>query len=98
MLALLPGLSSQDIRNFENREPKNSTTLSRKIWELQDKNIGYELKWKILQNSKPYHPGSSWCQLCLAEIYLIIFKPEEATLNDKSEFMNKCRHSNRFIL
>ena len=85
-------------RNFENINPKNSTTLSRKIWKLKDKNINYEVKWKILQQAKPYQPGSRQCQLCLAEIYFILFKPEESTLNDRSELMGKCRHSNKFKL
>ena len=73
---------TEHYRNFQNRNPKNSTTLSRKIWNLQDKNINYELKWKILQNAKPYMPGSRQCQLCVAEIHFILFQPEEASLND----------------
>ena len=89
---------TEHLRNFENREPKNSTSLSKKVWSLQDKNINFELKWKILQAAKPYHPGSRQCQLCLAEIYIILFQPQEATLNDKSEVMGKCRHSNKFKL
>ena len=85
-------------RNFENRNPKNSTSLSRTIWKLNDKNTDYELKWKILQKCKPYKPGSAECRLCLSEILVIIFQPEEATLNSKSEIMGKCRHSNKFKL
>ena len=85
-------------RNFENRNVKNSTSLSRKIWYLQDRNLNFEIKWKILQMSKPYQAGSRQCYLCLSEIFYIIFKPEEATLNDKSEMMGKCRHSNKFKL
>ena len=88
----------EHLTNFENRNPKNSTSLSRKIWNFKDQNINYELKWKILQNAKPYQPGRRHCQLCLTEIYFILFKPAEATLNDKSELMGKCRHSNKFKL
>ena len=85
-------------RNFDNRNPKNSTSLSRKIWNLRDRNLNFEIKWKIMQSAKQYRPGSRHCYLCLSEIYYIIFQPEEATLNDKSEVMIKCRHSNKFKL
>ena len=85
-------------RNFENRNQKNATSLSRKIWMLQDKNINYEVKWKILQNSKPYQPGSRHCYLCLSEIHFILFQPQEATLNDRNETLNKFRHFNKFKL
>ena len=84
--------------NFENRNPKNSTSLSRKIWKLDDTHTNYEIKWKILQQCRPYKPGSSECRLCLNEILVILFQPEEATLNSKSEIMGKCRHTNKFKL
>ena len=61
-------------RNFHNREKRNSTTLSRKIWCLRDQNIKYELNWEILQKSKPYQPGNSCCHMCLADIYFILFQ------------------------
>ena len=76
----------------------NSTTLSRKVWKLKDQNQNFELKWKILSQAKPYQSGDSCCQLCLAEIFIILFQPEEATLNARSEIFNKCRHSNKFKL
>ena len=75
-------------RNFENRNPKNSTSLSRRIWSLKDRNVNLEIKWKVLQNAKPYQPGSRHCYLCLSEIYYIIFQTEEATLNHRSEVLN----------
>ena len=89
---------TEHYRNFQNRNPKNSTVLSRKIWDLEDRNVNFEIKWKILQNIKPYKPGSGECRLCLTEIYIIIFQPSEATLNSKNEIMGKCRHTNKFKL
>ena len=38
---------TEHYRNFENMNPKNSTSLIRKIWELEDKNVNFEMKWKI---------------------------------------------------
>ena len=74
------------------------TKLSEKIWSLEDSGEDFELKWEILQRAKPYQAGSDDCQLCLTEIHYIIFHPEEANLNSRSEFMNKCRHKNKFLL
>ena len=89
---------TEHYRNFENGNPKNSTSLSRKVWELEDRNLGFEINWRILRNCKTYKPGSEECQLCLSEIYIILFQPDEATLNSKNEIMGKCRHTNKFKL
>ena len=66
---------SQHESSFRSRNPNNKTNLSVKIWELEDNNINFELKWEIVQNAKPYHSGHDDCQLCLSEIYIIIFQP-----------------------
>ena len=89
---------TQHLSNFRTRNPKNKTKLSEKIWSLEDRDIDFQVKWEILQRSKPYHQGSGECQLCLAEIYHIIFHPEESDLNSRNEFMNKCRHKNKYFL
>ena len=81
--------------NFRTRNRKNMTSLSEKVWELEDKSINFEIKWEILQRAKPYQPGREDCQLCLAEIHYILFKPQEADLNSRKEFMNKWRHKNK---
>ena len=86
------------LSNFRTRNRKNKTTLSEKIWDLEDRSIDFEIKWEILQRAKPYQPGSEDCHLCLTEVYYILFKPQEADLNSRLEFMNKCRHSNKFKL
>ena len=82
----------EHLTNFETRNKKNSTKLSRKIWDLQDKNKIYEIKWKILQQSKPYYAGGKECRLCLEENGIILFQPEKASLNSRTEIFNKCRH------
>ena len=88
----------EHLTNFETRNKKNSTKLSRKIWDLQDKNKVFEIKWQILQNSKPYNAGGKECRLCLEEIGIILFQPEKASLNSRTEIFNKCRHMNKFKL
>ena len=74
--------------NFRTRNRKNKTKLSEKIWELEDNLEDYELKWEIMTRAKPYHSGSDDCQLCLTEIYYILYHPEQAHLNSRNEFMN----------
>ena len=88
----------EHIRSFEIRKLKNSTTLSKKIWDLKERRLPFELTWKILKKAKPYQSGDAHCQLCLTEICIILFKPEEASLNSRTEVFNKCRHSNKFKL
>ena len=80
--------------NFRTRNRKNKTSLSVKIWELEDRDINFEIKWEILQRAKPYQAGSDDCQLRLIEIHYIIFHPEEANLNSRTEFLYMCRHKN----
>ena len=63
--------------NFRTRNKKNKTNLSEKIWKLEDEGVDFQLRWEILQRAKPYQSGSEDCQLCLAEIFYIVFQPEE---------------------
>ena len=85
-------------RSFEDYKSKSSTKLSKKIWKLKDQDKNYELKWEILRSAKPYSSGDTECRLCLAEILIILFQPEKASLNSRSEMFNKCRHKNKFKL
>ena len=83
--------------NIRNRDEKG-TKLSKYIWELKNQNIGYELKWKYLAKSSSYNPSSGKCNLCIKEIYFIMFKKENCTLNSRSEFFNPCPHRRKFKL
>ena len=64
--------------NFESRNAKNSTKLSKKIWKLQDQQKNYEINWEIIRKVKPYNAGNSECGFCLMWIYIILFQPEKA--------------------
>ena len=84
--------------SFRVHDPRNSTTLSKKVKELQRKHISFDISWKILENAKSYTSGSDKCRLCLLEIYHILFLPADGSLNSRNEFLNKCRHKNKFKL
>ena len=79
--------------SFRHQIKRNDTTLSQHIWELTDKNINYNIKWKILARKHPYNPASKTCHLCLEEKYTILFKDHKiASLNHRKEIFNTCRH------
>ena len=81
---------------------KNGTTLSKYIWTLKDPDdcnlepcpnkMEYEIKWKILARASGYNPITGLCRLCLKECYFLLFKPETASLNRRSEIYTPCKH------
>ena len=89
---------SKHLSSFRIHDPRNSTSLSKKVLELQRKHILFDVNWKIMQTASPYKAGSSECRLCITEIFYILFHPAEATLNSRQELTNKCRHQNKFKL
>ena len=82
--------------DFRTPAHKSSTSLSSHIWSLKDQNLNFDVKWKVLTRAQAYQPASKICHLCNAEVYYILFKPETASLNKRSELKNKCRHVNKF--
>ena len=84
--------------SFKNNKGKNSTMLSKHIWWLKSNNIRYQLEWKILGKAKGYNPVTKICRLCLLEKFFIMYKPETATLNNRDEFFNPCRHKWKYML
>ena len=77
---------------FENDDHENPTTLSSHIWDLKNKNKNYNIKWSIIDRAKNFNPATKKCRLCLKEKYYIIFQPDGATLNQRSELFSSCRH------
>ena len=84
--------------SFRTRNPKNSTTLSKYVWELEDKNIKHEVKWKIVGTAPPYNHVTNQCKLCIREKYFIIFQPEMASINSRSEIAGSCAHKKSELL
>ena len=77
---------------------KKNPNLSIHIWDLKRKNIDYNIDWKLITRAKPYNPVTELCQLCTAEKYYIIYKPEFASLNKRDEIKNHCRHKKSLLL
>ena len=76
----------------------NQTSLSNHIWDLKKRKIEYSVSWKLVDRGKPYSPVSGKCQLCIKEKYYILFHPEMASLNSKSEIYANCRHKRSKLL
>ena len=79
-------------KSFNNRKYWDESELSIYIWSLKDKNIKYDIKWRILDRASQFNPVTRKCNLCTLEKYYILFQPEEATLNSKHEVYKSCRH------
>jgi hypothetical protein len=84
--------------SFRNPKLKNSTELSKYIWELKEENIDFNITWNILKQASPYNPASDRCNLCLWEKFYIICKQENAKLNKRNELVSTCRHSRKYLL
>ena len=84
--------------NFKTRNPKNATTLSKHIWDLDDKNIKYEIDWKIVSQAKAFNPVTGICHLCNREKFFILFKQEMASINERDEIAGPCQHKHNKLL
>ena len=84
--------------SFRNERYRNVTELSKHVWDLKDRNINYEIKWRKVRQAKSYSNINKKCNLCLWEKFFIICKPEMSTLNHRNELTSTCRHSKKFLL
>jgi hypothetical protein len=85
-------------QSINHREKREETELGKYIWDLKDRGLGFKIYWRFLMQVKSYNPKNDKCNLCLAEKYVIIFSPQEATINSRSELATTCRHKAKFLL
>ena len=79
-------------KSFNHRKYSKETKLSKKIWQLKDEGIDYEIKWKILSRAQPFSPITGVCGLCTQEKWYILFRPDLASLNKREEIAGHCFH------
>ena len=77
---------------------RHDTTLSLHTWDLKDKNVNFEIDWKLIGRAQTFNPISGICNLCTLEKYHILFNSNQATLNRREEFTNFCRHKSKLLL
>merc|ERR1711911_9380 len=90
---------------FNNPAYRSETALADYIWGLQcpdrcyergedecEHSIDFEITWKILARAPGYNPITGMCRLCLKESFFILFHPETASLNKRTEIYQGCKH------
>ena len=77
---------------------KNETALAKHIWDLQSRNITYQIYWEIIDKAKSYSPGDEYCQLCIAEKTWIMKYEGIKRLNSNDELISTCRHRRKHLL
>ena len=83
--------------NTQNEE-RSGTTLSNYVRKLKRENTPYTINWAIIKRAAPYNPITKICRLCICEKFHILFHPEDASLNQRSEFFSKCWHKGKHLL
>jgi hypothetical protein len=84
--------------SFNHERYKNATELSKYIWDLKNSKEDHIIIWRQLCKATPYNSITKRCNLCLAEKYYIIHKPEMCTLNARKDPVLSCRHKNKHLL
>ena len=77
---------------------RDQTSLSKYIWEHKSEENEPIVTWKIVDRGKKFSPISGSCQLCAKEAFHILFNPEMAQLNIKSEIFSACPHKKSALL
>ena len=77
---------------------KNTTELSKYIWSLKDNGKTPSVTYEILHQVQG-KPSVSFCRLCTTEKLVIIENLDNGNfLNKRSEFVSKCRHTNKYLI
>ena len=84
--------------DMNSEEGRTKTALSAHIWSLKDRNIQYEVSWKLRYRGPDYNPITKKCRICLREKHFIMYDRGGSTLNKRSEVYNTCRHKRGKLL
>ena len=79
-------------------QKRNSTELSKHIWNLKDNNLSYAIKWKILCRAPHYSNVTKRCNLCIAETFHILCKPRNATWTNETDWLLSAGMKTNFVL
>ena len=84
--------------NIRTASQRHNTTLTNHIWELKDKGEDYDLTWSLIDKAPIFNHTTGSCRLCNKEKWYIMFRPEGATINERTEFYSTCRHRLKNLL
>jgi len=85
-------------QTFEKKKFHDETELSKYVWKLRQKNINFQIEWRLKEHARPFKPGDKFFSLCNAEQTAIILADRRKSLNKLSEFIAKCRHKKSYML
>jgi hypothetical protein len=83
---------------FKHEKYAHDTTLRSYIWKLKDRNLDFDIKWKLMARATPFSPVTNVFYLCTRETYFILIRPETATINSRNEINSHCRHKQSMLL
>ena len=84
--------------SFKYSHKRVNTRLAGYIWSLKDEGLEPEIKWRILNRCSTFKASTKTCRLCLREKFILMHKPEEATINHRDEFFSGCLHMHSLLL
>ena len=79
------------------RNGKGGSKLAKYITNLKEKNQKFNIKWKIINQSKQTAPNLKICTLCNLERMEIALAEKRNLLNSRNELVTKCPHSRRLF-
>ena len=84
--------------SFRHEKNRNETELSNYIWTLKKDKMVPSIKWKTLRIVRGKRT-SNYCRLSLTENFFIINSiGDNRVLYKRSEFANKCRHQDKYLI
>ena len=84
--------------NIKKKKKKKNMELSKKIWEIKNRNGTSKITWKIIRLCRSYNPNRKRCLLCLNEKYKIETYKADNLFNKRTEIINTCRHRSQYNL
>ena len=85
--------------SLEKPSSQNSTTLSTHFHKEKAAGRNPVVSWRFIKTNIPsFNPVTGTCKLCISEKFHILFKPDFATLNSRSEIFTSCRHKKSELL
>ena len=85
-------------QTFKDQNKNGQTALSNYIHSRKNKGFEPKVTWKLIDRGKNFTPVTGVCQLCVKEAFYILFRPELAKLNSRSEIFSACFHKKPALL
>ena len=74
------------------------TKMARQPLVIIYKGFDPTVTWKLIDRGKSFTPVTGVCQLCVKEAFYILFQPELAKWNSRSEIFSACFHKKPALL